>query len=181
MRTANRLGWIIFYPGYFVPSYSYFDYKLTIGKAALQYLQLKSRQWKPIHEFTSEDIPIDIMSGKLTELQLLLEKHQLPGVLFRYELFDANLIPSLSGAELFDYPIFIQHNTGTPESLGLVIVYDIEDAEYHALRCFSVWQHPSPNVTPGFYSDHLLKISEYIVSAADPETLVEKLKQQSEE
>jgi leucyl-tRNA---protein transferase len=178
---CKNLGMDYFYPGYFVPSYSYFDYKLTIGKAALQYLQLKSRQWKPIHEFTSEDIPIDIMSAKLTELQHLLDKEQLSGILFRYELFDANLIPSLSGAELFDYPMFIQHNnTATPESLGLIIVYDIHDAQYHALRCFSVWQHPSPNIQAGFYSDHLLKISEYIISASEPEILIEKLKHESE-
>ncbi len=177
---CKSLGLDYFYPGYFVPSYSYFDYKLTIGKVALQFLQLKSQQWKHIREFTNEDIPINVMANRLNELQQLLEHEQMAGTLLRYELFDANLIPSLSGAELFDYPIFIHYNPGTPESLGLIIVYDIHDGQYHALRCFSVWQHPSPSVQSGFYADHLLKISEYVASSPASTDLIEKLKQHSD-
>jgi arginyl-tRNA--protein-N-Asp/Glu arginylyltransferase len=176
---CKSLGMDYFYPGYFVPSYSYFDYKLTIGKSALEFLQLKSHQWKHIREFTSDDIPIDVMFSKLNELQQYLQQQQLSATLLRYELFDANLIPSLSGAELFDYPVFIHYNRES-QSIGLIIVYDINDAEYHALRCFSVWQHPSPNVQPGFYAEHLLKISEYVASASSATALVEKLKNHSE-
>lgn len=173
---CKSLGMDYFYPGYFVPSYSYFDYKLTIGKAALEFLQLKSGKWKHIREFTPEDIPIDVMMAKLSELQQHMERDQLTGALLRYELFDANLIPSLSGAELFDYPVFIQHHPPATEGLGLIIVYDIHDDQYHVLRCFSVWQHPSPGVHEGFYADHLLKISEFIASASTTTALIEKLK-----
>jgi arginyl-tRNA--protein-N-Asp/Glu arginylyltransferase len=176
---CKSLGMDYFYPGYFVPSYSYFDYKLTIGRSSLEFLQLKSHQWKHIREFTSDDIPIDVMFSKLNALQQYLQQEQLPATLLRYELFDANLIPSLSGAELFDYPVFIHYNQ-QPQSIGLIIVYDINDARYHALRCFSVWQHPSPNVRPGFYAEHLLKISEYVASASTGTALVEKLTEHSE-
>ncbi len=178
---CKALGMEYFYPGYFVPSYSYFDYKLTIGKTALEFLQLRSQKWKHIREFTSDDIPIDVMAQKLHELQQQLEREQLPGTLFRYELFDANLIPSLSGAELFDYPVFVHYNRHSPDRVGLILVYDVHDVQYHALRCFSVWQHPSPNVQTGFYADHLLKISQYVVSASTAAELVEKLKSYSDE
>jgi arginyl-tRNA--protein-N-Asp/Glu arginylyltransferase len=177
---CKSLGMEYFYPGYFVPSYSYFDYKLSIGKSALEFLQLKSQQWKHIREFTNDDIPIDMMFAKLRELQDQLEKEKLFGTLFRYELFDANLIPSLSGAELFDYPIFIQYHQRAPEGIGLIIVYDIIDSQYHAIRCFSVWQHPSPSVQAGFYADHLLKISDYVASSSTAVALIEKLRHHSD-
>lgn len=177
---CKSLGMEYFYPGYFVPSYPYFDYKLTIGKSSLEYLQLKSQRWKHIREFTNDDIPIDVMLSKLNELQDVLDNRHLSGTLLRYELFDANLIPSLSGAELFDYPVFIHYQNRTSENPGLILVYDISDEQYHALRCFSVWQHPSPNVQPGFYADHLLKIGEYIVSSSTATALVEKLRQHSD-
>lgn len=177
---CKSLGMEYFYPGYFVPSYSYFDYKLTIGKSTLEFLQLKSQRWKHIREFTSDDIPIDMMLARLTELRDHLEQQELPATLFRYELFDANLIPSLSGAELFDYPMFVRYHQSTPENIGLIIVYDVNDSQYHAIRCFSVWQHPSPNVQEGFYADHLLKISEYVASSSTAVALIEKIRQYSD-
>ncbi|MGC3943525.1 MAG: GNAT family N-acetyltransferase [Chryseolinea sp.] len=38
MNHCKELGMRYFYPGYFVPGYPFFDYKLSIGKNALQYL-----------------------------------------------------------------------------------------------------------------------------------------------
>jgi arginyl-tRNA--protein-N-Asp/Glu arginylyltransferase len=37
-----------FYPGYFVPGYPLFDYKLTIGKTALEYFDTHNKTWNPV-------------------------------------------------------------------------------------------------------------------------------------
>ena len=37
-----------FYPGYFVPGYPLFDYKLEIGSAALEYFDTNNKQWLPL-------------------------------------------------------------------------------------------------------------------------------------
>ncbi len=37
-----------FYPGYFVPGYPMFDYKLEIGKDALEYFNSVSKTWLPL-------------------------------------------------------------------------------------------------------------------------------------
>src|SRR5688572_25717017 len=58
-----------FYPGYFVPGYALFDYKLTIGKSALQFFKISTQQWVPIQRFTDNDIPIRSMQKSLTTLQ----------------------------------------------------------------------------------------------------------------
>ena len=37
-----------FYPGYFVPGYSAFNYKLSIGSMALEYFETVTKQWKKL-------------------------------------------------------------------------------------------------------------------------------------
>lgn len=37
-----------FYPGYFVPGYAMFDYKLDIGKDALEYFNIYTKKWLPL-------------------------------------------------------------------------------------------------------------------------------------
>jgi arginyl-tRNA--protein-N-Asp/Glu arginylyltransferase len=39
-----------FYPGYFVPGYPLFDYKLTIGKSFMEYFDTYKKNWFPISE-----------------------------------------------------------------------------------------------------------------------------------
>jgi len=37
-----------FYPGYFVPGYAMFDYKLQIGRPAIEYFDTYTKQWLPL-------------------------------------------------------------------------------------------------------------------------------------
>ncbi len=37
-----------FYPGYFVPGYARFDYKIEIGKGSLEYWNTYSKTWQPL-------------------------------------------------------------------------------------------------------------------------------------
>ena len=41
-----------FYPGYFVPGYGVFDYKLTIGKPAVQYFDIYEKRWSALSNFS---------------------------------------------------------------------------------------------------------------------------------
>src|SRR6187551_3186440 len=65
IQYCQNLRLRYFYPGYFVPGYSFFDYKLTIGRAALEFLQLSSQQWLRIEHFSDDDIPYSVMLNKL--------------------------------------------------------------------------------------------------------------------
>jgi arginyl-tRNA--protein-N-Asp/Glu arginylyltransferase len=44
-----------FYPGYFVPGYPRFDYKLEIGKQAMEYFDPGKKEWIPIKDFSFSD------------------------------------------------------------------------------------------------------------------------------
>jgi len=45
MRYCKNENFRFFYPGYFVPGNSRFDYKLEIGKSALEYFSKERNQW----------------------------------------------------------------------------------------------------------------------------------------
>jgi leucyl-tRNA---protein transferase len=49
----NKLSY--FYPGYFVPGYVPFDYKLTIGKPAIEYFDIFKRRWFSMTNFSFAD------------------------------------------------------------------------------------------------------------------------------
>ena len=51
----NRLSY--FYPGYFVPGYGLFDYKLTIGKPAIEYFDPFKKKWFSTMNFSFADYP----------------------------------------------------------------------------------------------------------------------------
>ncbi len=154
-----------FYPGYFAPGYSLFDYKLTIGKSSLEFLQLRSEQWLSIKHFSSEeDIPFEVMQNKLKEVQKFLEQMTLKTTILKYEYFDACLIPDSRGAELFDFPIMLMCPIQSTDGINPILVYDPQDEHYHILLCAPVWKPNQVDVDPYYYSSYVLKLMQRIYS-----------------
>lgn len=151
-----------FYPGYFVPGYAFFDYKLTIGKPALQFLQLSTQQWRNIANFSIADIPRQVMDDKLISVQKILKLSNLESSIVKYEFFDANLIPDLRDSELFDFPIFLFCASHVEAGIYLIIVYDVCVAKYKILMCLPIWQPDSTNPDNSFYSSYYLKVMQEI-------------------
>ena len=151
-----------FYPGYFVPGYDLFDYKLTIGKSALEFFQIATNQWVPIQHFSDHDIPIRTMQKALVALQKFLLKDNIASNVLKYEFFDANLVPELREADLFDYPLILVLAHHDPVEVGPIVVFDVTDGQYHLLKCVSVWKPESPNPDPEIYGQHLLKVQQEI-------------------
>jgi leucyl-tRNA---protein transferase len=156
-----------FYPGYFVPGYPFFDYKLTIAKQALQFLQVQTGRWLDIDSFSTHTIPYEVMRTKLLSAQKLLNRTNLTSSVIKYEYFDANLIPDLRESELFDFPIFLFCPTGVDEDINPVIVYDVRDACYHLLTCVPIWKPAHINPDSGYYSAYFIKTVHEIHATAD--------------
>ncbi|MEL7222350.1 MAG: arginine-tRNA-protein transferase, partial [Bacteroidota bacterium] len=93
-----------YYPGYVVPGYRRFDYKLRIGQ--VDYLQLSSYSWVPFDGLGSEDTPLSIMHHQLTTLGHALDALNVPNKVYWYPLFEANLFGMLQGAYL-DFPVIL--------------------------------------------------------------------------
>jgi leucyl-tRNA---protein transferase len=163
-----------FYPGYFVPGYSFFDYKLTIGKKALEYLDFCSGKWLTIDNFTSLLTPIRIMQEKLNSLQILLAQSRMQSEVLRYEFFEANLLPELRDADLFDYPMFLYYPFQNNDPNITVTVYDIQSQQYRLIRCRSLWNSNLPNLN-GMFSSELLKEEQVVFSSTSMEEIVSAL------
>jgi arginyl-tRNA--protein-N-Asp/Glu arginylyltransferase len=174
LKYCKQRGLQYFYPGYFVPGYSYFDYKLEIGKPALEFLQLTSQRWLSINAFTTEDIPLKVMEDKLKLLQLKLQQSKIESQILKYDFFEVNIYPDLVGLELFDFPILLYFSFSN-DPLDPFIVYDVRDQHYHLIKCRSVWPQNPPEAISQFYSYHIIKMEQDLFATPHAEELVAAL------
>lgn len=121
-----------YYPGYIVPGYPRFDYKLRIGE--VEYYELSSKKWASFNQLQSEDIPMNKMHQKLDELQYVFNKNGIPAKKYLYPLFEANLF-AFWQTDYFDYPIFLMCYPKNKANAYFIVVYDIGHQAYHLLEC----------------------------------------------
>jgi len=121
-----------YYPGYVVPGYTRFDYKLRIGDVS--YYDLAARDWLPYGQLDTDDIPINKMSRRLTHLQNALGVENAGRRLFYYPLFEVNLF-GFWRTNFFDHPVFLHCNYRPLADEHLVVVYDIRQEQYLLLHC----------------------------------------------
>lgn len=163
MAFCKERGLKYFYPGYFVPGYRAFDYKLDMATEFIEYLELQTDHWQPIASFKPENAPLTMMTNRLNELKKwLLRSGIMSDVLF-YDYFYANQTPELSGAELFDFPVFLT----VPQAMNewTIIVFDVRFGKYLLQKCYPVLTPPSPGVVPGYYSEFVLKSEETLYAS----------------
>ena len=175
IEYCKQSGLRYFYPGYFVPGYSFFDYKLAIAHRQLEYLQLRTGQWLSVETFMPGNIPYQIMKERLLELGTMLTERGFRNNVLKYEFFDANLVPELMGAELFDFPLvlFIGEIDGDlPEHL---VVYDVCEDVYRLLKCRSVWKTNSSSSLSDTFSSQVLKTEKEIFSSSKAEDMYNRL------
>jgi arginine-tRNA-protein transferase len=135
MHYCQDKGFSYYYPGYVVPGYRRFDYKLRIGK--VDYLQLSSLEWVPFDDLGVADTPLAIMQNQLNVLSSCLKNTSIPNKTYGYPLFEANLFGLLQGAYL-DFPIILSLGNYLPHaSYFYWVVYDIRDGFFKLLECSS--------------------------------------------
>lgn len=171
MMYCKNLGLQYFYPGYFAPGYPAFNYKLDIGRSALEYLDTASEQWLHINTFDSVTGSVSEMREKLSNLAEHLNAADIEARLLTYRYFDANLVADFNGYNLFDYPMFIYCLEFVPEIINPVIVYDFRDQHYHLIRNMSVGMTDKIEDHSTEYSAHLMKPRQILFSSDNPESM----------
>lgn len=122
-----------FYPGYVVPGYDRFDYKLRIGE--VEYLSLATNHWEPYADFKTSEIPLVQMEQRLREMQQMLGEVNIATNLYYYPLFEANLFGMLTETYL-DFPVILNIDTLYPNpQFRYLIVFDVRDQQLKLLRC----------------------------------------------
>ena len=58
IETCKQMGLRYFYPGYFIPGYAHFDYKLTLSKNSSEYYDSTTQLWYPIETYCDKGLPL---------------------------------------------------------------------------------------------------------------------------
>ena len=172
---CTKLGLNYFYPGYFVPGYEAFNYKLDINRKALQFLSLVNDKWLAISNYSEDYNLFQEIDAKLKLLQVELALQNVKSQLFNYEYFQSNMVHELTKYDLFDYPIFLYCFDLGNRQIKPILVYDILDKEYKLLECRSVWETFEPNEKPDTFSTHLLKIDQVFFTTNQASIMAKKL------
>ncbi len=175
IQYCKNLGLEYFYPGYFVPGYKAFDYKLSIGTKDLHFFSFVLKKWISISQFSNDHDLFPIIQAKLKVLQAELSKHKIETKYYNYEYFQANMVHELSRYDLFDHPVFLYCNNLPKALIKPILVYNVEEGQYQLLECRSVWETFEPVNNIDTYSDHLLKTDQVYFSSKEIELIVGKL------
>lgn len=131
-----RMGFRYYYPGYVVPGYQRFDYKLRIGNC--EYFDLSNSNWRPWADFKPEDGPVEQQKIALTELSQRLGEQGKDSELCIYPLFEARLY-HIWDAEYLPYPyLLLLNGYPSPKGYTFAVIYDPREREFQLQRLQSL-------------------------------------------
>lgn len=185
MEFCRERGLEFFYPGYVVPGYQRFDYKLRLGSN--DYFDLRSEQWIPYdHDDIALNGPVESQQRKLGQLAELLHPDGPPGTgLYIYPLFEAKLYDPNTD-DYLSYPYFVPLGRDSDDSLVLV-TYDPSEEVFLVLHCSLVpnamlkfkLSHLSDSAESNFFTD-LLQVEKLLLRGTSLEAIMGLLQQASQ-
>lgn len=164
---CKQQGLQYFYPGYAVPGYAAFDYKLDIATEKIEYYHKGLNKW--IAYTTMDDMykPLDDMYAHLAMLQNKLTRLGGNARLLYYRFFDAILNITLWNS-LLDYPVFILLNSYTDKQAATkLIIYNIAEKCFMLLECSTVYTLQDDVNDDHIFSNNILNIEKYLYATTD--------------
>lgn len=182
IQYALDKGYKFYYPGYVVPGYERFDYKLRIGEVS--YYDLGTESWLPYAELDSHRIPLPRMEQRLKKLRELLADQSIFTARYYYPLFEVNLF-GFWRTNFFDFPVFLHCSPSRQPDVHLVVVYDIRQDMYLLYRCSpfdDIQFYFNESYTKSFDRDkffmELIVVDRTLESSKYPEVILEALRRQ---
>jgi len=131
IEFGMKTGADYYYPGYVVPFYKKFDYKLRIGNT--EYFDPDNGKWFPYDDLNLAELSSTILKEKLEELQAFLESKGMASSLFLYPLYERVLF----GHEYKDFlhnPLFLSCYHRKFQRLLLIVEYDLFKNNYRLIK-----------------------------------------------
>lgn len=124
IEWGMKNGYAYYYPGYIVPQYPKFDYKLRIGKPEdLEFYDLRTGTWKT-HNTYDENQTITLETGqKLAQLSHLLMENGVSSHLLFYPCYEPYLVKRY-GIQAMQSPLFLSCFSDYLMHPQYVIFYD---------------------------------------------------------
>ncbi|MCD8539085.1 MAG: hypothetical protein LRY55_04465 [Leadbetterella sp.] len=159
-----------FYPGYVVPGYSRFDYKLDIARENSEYYDLSLGEWRDIRELEVKKQPLSRMLTALIQLEGVLHSFGFENFrLKKYRFYDIVLDPAYTEYDLLTYPYFV-HCFANSSLEEVVIVYDTFATSYKLLLCHKMFRanRPLAGEEDIYFSEYLLREAKVIFTEKNP-------------
>ncbi len=132
MQHCLDRGFRYYYPGYVVPDYHRFDYKLRLGPA--QYYDVRTESWRAYRSLDPlREGPVEAQVHALTGLVEQLARRGQASSLKIYPLFEAGLY-DIWNDDYYPYPYLVQLSELAGKSI-FVVAYDPKESNYFLLEC----------------------------------------------
>ena len=170
-------GLAYYYPGYIVPSYERFDYKLRLGDS--EFFNLRSDSWEPfdwgvVHSFG----PTEIQRASLKAVGEGLTERGIERKLLIYPLFEADLY-DVWNDDYLPYPYLIHLGLDATKH-SIVLVFDPRQCVYLIVQCAHMVQSQLlfnagylGNFTSGEFYTQLLSVQAILYRSDSPELVVD--------
>lgn len=156
-----------FYPGYVVPGYPRFDYKLDIAREHSEYYDLTDGEWRNIRELEVKKQPLARMVSALVHLEGVLHAFGFEDFrMKRYRFYDIVLDHAYTDYGLMTYPYFV-HCFSNSSLEEVVIVYDTFAGTYKLVICHKMFQITMPP-DEHYFSEFLLREARMIFAEPNP-------------
>lgn len=125
----NKLKY--YYPGYVVPGYKKFDYKLRIGD--MDFYDVPSNSWKPFDQLREHNLPSILIYKKLKELAEDFEEKGLNYKQLTYPFFDKEFYGNQT-EELLQSPLILDCRIVNEENAFYFVEYNLHEKKYHLYK-----------------------------------------------
>ena len=138
IEFGKKEGYQYYYPGYVIPGYPKFDYKLRIG--AVDHYRPKEDIWVPFTKLAVEELPVNVLLGKCQEFSRQLKNANVSHEILYYPLFDKGILNNTPELEGMINPIYVKVHTKN-EDFELIIDYHLENERFELMR-YQSFYHP---------------------------------------
>jgi arginyl-tRNA--protein-N-Asp/Glu arginylyltransferase len=166
-------GYKYFYPGYYVPGYGQFDYKLDMAKESTTFFDFGKKNWLPMNILADKHQPLRYIQAKLQSLSHLLLLNGFKNQLLQYNFFDICLVNSYADYGLLDVPLFLYCFPNSRQQEA-IIVFNIFTDQFQFAICNKPFQSNIEEIS-GHYVKFLLKLDTIIFQHNDETLFVERL------
>ena len=172
MDYCQQQGLQYFYPGYTVPGYGMFDYKLSIGQAAMEYFDLAKQNWLKYTPDSFTTTALQEMHNQLTGLRHQLRQQTGRPKVYYYRYFDACLDPYFADQPLLDFPVMLYYRYITANQLHRIVVYNVCTAQFQLLDCSTLYEMENYEGNHSIFNSHLLQVEKVVASVQQADELI---------
>jgi leucyl-tRNA---protein transferase len=158
-----------FYPGYFAPGYSLFDYKTELSSTGVEYYDVGDTAWQPHATFNIEQSPLQKTQQKLLEITKSDLGTQLELEVCYYKFYDVKLFKEYAIYDLLNVPYIIPLSTLNMHK-ELIATYNIQKKCYQISICCHVFQISMPP-QKGVFSTYFLRLEDTIFETNNKDDL----------